>query len=406
MNIAEKIDYDIVIVGGGLVGSSLACALADTSLSILVVESAAAQPEPSSEYDIRVSAITSASRNFFQSIGVWQAMRDRRMGEVREMKILDAEGSGSLHLDSADIAESSLAHIIENSVIRRALFDRLQTLANVRYLDNSRIEQVGSEEQFIQLLLNGTESITTRLVVGADGARSAVRDWAEIPVSGWPFDQTAIVATVKTELAHQSVAYQRFLSTGPLAFLPLDDPNTSSIVWSADTELAKQLIALPENEFIKKLEVAFDNQLGDVIEISERASFPLALMHAEHTVHHRLVLVGDAAHRVHPLAGQGLNLGLADVAALAEVLLNADQDAGSSRLLRRYERWRAGDTRFMVALMDVFKRLFGDRQPIVQGVRNFGMDLIDSNKLLKQLLVLFASGTTGDVPALLKQDRS
>jgi len=403
MRIANKTDYDLVVVGGGLVGSALACALGGSGKSVLVLESGSAQTDMPGEYDLRVSAITGASANFFKAIGAWDRMRQARMGEVREMQIWDEGGSGSLHLDAADTADACLAYIIENSVIRTALYQRLQQLSNIRYLENTKVELVSIEDD--RVILNaGGNRISTRLVVGADGARSIVREWAQIESSGWSFAQTAIVATIKSEFPHEYTAYQRFLQTGPLAFLPLDDLHTSSIVWSADTERAEELLAMSGAEFISELASAFENRLGKLQLISQRAAFPLSMMHVEHAIAHRVALVGDAAHRLHPLAGQGLNLGLADVAALAEVISNDVADVGAWKILRQYERWRSSDTRLMVKLMDLFKRTYGSQQPVVKGLRNFGMDLVNSNSALKQLIANFASGDKGDSPALLRRN--
>lgn len=399
-----KADVDIVIVGGGLVGSALACALGNSDYSVLVLESGNAREAITDEYDLRVSAITGASKNFFESIGAWSAMQDMRMGQVREMQIWDEGGSGSLHLDAAETGEPCLAHIIENSVIRAALYQRLQSFANIRYRDNATIEFVRMDDDVVRLRVNG-EELDTRLLVGADGARSAVRQWAEIPTAGWSFEQTAIVATIQTEKSHGFVARQRFLGTGPLAFLPLDDEHHCSIVWSADTVRAQELLALADDEFIDELGEAFEHRLGTMKLASKRAAFPLSLMQSEQAISHRVVLVGDAAHRMHPLAGQGLNLGLADVAALAELLREADADPGARKLLRRYERWRAGDTLLMLRLMDVFKRLYGSPQPLVKGVRNFGMDLLNGSGPMRRLITAFASGASGDIPSTLKTGR-
>ena len=402
MPIPKQPDYDIVIIGGGLVGSALACALGDSNKSILVLESGSAQIDIPSNYDLRVSAITHASANFFEAVGAWDDMRKARMGEIREMQVWDEGGSGSLHLDAADTAEPCLAYIIENNVIRTALYQRLQQLSNIRYLENATADLVSIEDDRI-ILESGGNRFSTRLLVGADGARSVVREWAQIETSGWSFAQTAIVATIKSEHPHEHTAFQRFLHTGPLAFLPLDDSHTSSIVWSADTERARELLALSDDDFISELEMAFENRLGKLELNSQRAAFPLSLMHVEHTIAHRIALIGDAAHRVHPLAGQGLNLGLADVAALAEVLTGQGADVGARRVLRQYERWRSGDTRLMVKLMDLFKRTYGTQQPVIQGLRNFGMDLVNSNSVVRKLITDFASGGKTDSPALLRR---
>jgi len=398
----SKIDYDIVIIGGGLVGSALACALGTTDKSVMVLESGSAQTEMPSDYDLRVSAITAASANFFKAIGAWDAMRQARMGEVREMQIWDEGGSGSLHLDAADTAEPCLAYIIENSIIRTALYRRLQQLSNIRYLENTSAELVAIEDDRV-VLDSGGNRVSTRLVVGADGARSIVREWSQIETSGWSFAQSAIVATIKSEHPHEYTAYQRFLHTGPLAFLPLDELHTSSIVWSADTERANELLKMSDADFVSELETAIEHRLGKLELKSQRAAFPLSMMHVDHTISHRIALVGDAAHRLHPLAGQGLNLGLADVATLAEVLSSNVADVGARKILRQYERWRSEDTHLMVKLMDLFKRTYGSQQPVMKGLRNFGMDLVNSNSVIKRAITGFASGEKGDSPALLRR---
>lgn len=399
MKASTDIDVDIVIVGGGLVGSALACALGGSQISVLVVEAGRADTGVPNDYDLRVSAITGASRNLFESVGAWEDILSARLGQVREMRVWDQGGKGALHLDAAETGEGCLAYIIENSIIRSALYRRVQGFANVRYQENAVTRLVSMGDEAVELSVND-QPIRARLVVGADGARSMVRDWAEIPVSGWSFEQTAIVATIGTEQPHEFTAWQRFLATGPLAFLPLDDVHRCSIVWSADTARANELLALDEDAFIEQLGDAFEHRLGELQLCSKRAAFPLSLMQARHCVSHRIALVGDAAHRVHPLAGQGLNLGLADVAALAEVLQGA-RDVGAMKHLRRYERWRAGDTGLMVRLMDLFKRLYGSEQPMLKGLRNFGMDLASSNSVMRQLIMAFAAGSGGDVPGLL-----
>jgi len=398
----KKPDYDIIIIGGGLVGSALACALGLSNKSVLMLESGSAPTERSTGYDLRVSAITGASVNFFKGVGAWEGMKNARMGEVREMRVWDEGGNGSLHLDSANTPEPCLAYIIENSVIRSALYNRLQQFPNVRLLENAVTELVAIEEESIVLSSSGNQ-FTTQLVVGADGARSIVREWAQIESSGWSFAQSAIVATVESEKSHEYTAYQRFLETGPLAFLPLDDLNTSSIVWSADSQRAKALLELSDEEFVSELESALDHRLGRLELKSQRAAFPLSMMHVDHTITHRMALIGDAAHRLHPLAGQGLNLGIADVAALAEVVSGSHKDVGAMRVLRQYERWRSEDTRLMVRMMDVFKRTYGSREPAVRALRNFGMDLVNSSSVVKQVIMNFASGEKGDSPELLRR---
>ena len=398
MSPLSKVDYDVVIAGGGLVGSSLACALGGSALRVLVIETGPEPIDTGPEYAQRVSAITTGSRNFFRAIGAWEGMQQRRMGLARSMRIWDAGGSGQLRLDSADVAAPCLAYIIENNIMQGALYEQIRSLSNIEYIAGSTVRNLIADEHHLVVETHNGRSVTARLIVGADGGQSFVRQWAQIPTTGWSMQQFAIVAWIRTAQPHDDTAIQRFLPTGPLAFLPLDDAHYCSIVWSADTDYANQLARLDDHDFRQALTEASEGVFGDIEEMGPRARFPLSIMHAERTTGYRSVLVGDAAHRVHPLAGQGLNLGIADVAALAEVLLETGGDVGREKVLRKYERWRAGDTRFMVGLMDGFKRLYGSEQPLVQGIRNFGMDLVDGNRLLKQLIMHFAAGDREQLP--------
>ncbi len=399
------VKYDVLIVGGGMVGSLLACALGDSYLKVAVLERTPAIPPPEEEYDLRVSAITLASRAIFEAIGAWRGMEARRISTVQAMHVWEAVGSGSIRFDSAEIGEPCLAYIIENSVILAALQERLQQFINVHYLCPLEVEEINIFEDNAAVTLKDGRDLRARLLVGADGADSYVRQAVGIDASGFSFDQKGIVATVITEKPHGHVARQRFLSTGPLAFLPLDEAHTSSIVWSADTARAEELLALDDAAFTAQLQEAFD-ALGKIRSVSPRAAFPLALTHAKAYTATRTALIGDAAHTVHPLAGQGVNLGFLDAATLAEVLLEAGakkKDIGSLSVLRRYERRRKGDNLAMLAATSGFKLLFGSSLPGVGFLRNLGMDLTDAATPIKNLIMRRASGLAGDLPKLARR---
>lgn len=397
-------DFDILIVGGGMVGATLACALGDTALRIGVIESAEApQMEwPEEEFDIRVSAITRATERVFAGIGAWQGMVRRRVEAYSRMLVWDATGSGSIHFDSADIGEPNLGHIIENRVILAALLERMAGFGNVELIRPAQVASLERQSDSALLVLQDGRRLLTRLVVGADGANSRVRELAGISTTGWPYEQTAVVATIKTSKYHQDACWQRFMPSGPLAFLPLPQ-GLSSIVWSTTPERAAELVKLPESEFLDELQQAFGDRLGRMESTGPRGAFPLLLRHANSYCAERLVLVGNAAHAIHPLAGQGLNLGVSDAAALAEVLLEAHankQDIGELAVLRRYERWRKADNVAVMAAMDGFKRLFSNDNGALKLLRNLGLALAERSGPAKTLMIRRAMGLSGDLPRL------
>ena len=396
--------YDVVIVGGGMVGAALACALGNTVLKVAVLDHAPAAAPPDQSYDQRVSAITLASQAFFENVGVWDGMARRRISPVREMRVWSEGGQGAIHFDAAEIGEACLAWIIENSVIRNALLERLQHFTNVHYLCPVQVQDINLTEEAATLTLQDGRNLRTRLLVGADGADSAVRRAAEIETQSLNLNQKSIVATVVTGKPHGQIARQRFLTTGPLAFLPLDEPRTCSIVWSADSARADQLLMLDDAAFTAELQNAFGDALGKIETIGPRAAFPLALSHAKAYTAARVALIGDAAHTVHPLAGQGVNLGFLDAAALAEVLLDAgEKDIGAHLVLRRYERWRKGGNLSMIAVTGGFRYLFGNDLPLVSQLRNAGLEFTNSVTPLKNFIMRRASGLEGDLPKLARR---
>lgn len=396
--------YDLIIAGGGMVGSALACALGTADLKIALLEGLPLERiRPGEKLDSRVSAISHASQRIFAAVGAWDGMTAWRVSPFRDMRVWDATGFGQIHFDSVAIGEPLLGWIIENRVIQFALLERARQLPAVELLCPAALETAQALDNGCWWVrLNDGRELTTRLLVGADGAQSRVRQLAGIKTSGWGYGQTAIVANVRTTEPHQETAWQRFLPTGPLAFLPLAD-GRCSIVWATPPEQADALLVLNEAEFAEALAEAFDQRLGAIVEVGPRAGFPLRLQHARAYVQPGLALIGDAAHVIHPLAGQGVNLGLLDAATLAEIILDAvaaGHDFGSLKALRRYERWRKGDNLLMMGVMDGFKRLFGQAPPPVRLLRNLGLNLTDAAGPLKHFIARRAMGLTGDLPRL------
>jgi 2-polyprenylphenol 6-hydroxylase len=398
-------ECDVVIIGGGMVGATLAALLGDSVLRVAVVEPAPPQCDwPEDSVDLRVSALTAASQRILDAVGAWPAMVALGVSPFREMRVWDASGNGEIHFDCADIGEPRLGHIVENRVIQRVLFERLRSLANVRMFCPAALESLAVGAGAEARLADGTV-IRARLVVAADGANSRTRTLAGIRVRGWSYDQKAVVATVATESSHQATAWQRFLPDGPLAFLPLRD-GRSSIVWSTRPEHAEHLLAAEAGDFMNELAEAFAHRLGRITGCGPRAAFPLRLQYADNYIGARIALVGDAAHAIHPLAGQGVNLGMLDAAALAEVLRDAvaqGRDIGATPVLRRYERWRKGDNLTMMLIMDGFKRLFGATAPPLRLARNLGLTLTDNAVPVKNLIIRHAMGLKGDLPQIARQ---
>lgn len=408
MNTAVNQDYDIIIVGAGMVGATLACALGQQGFRIGLVE--AREPNfnwPADSVDQRVSAITCASQKILESVGAWPVMREQRISPYREMRVWDATGTGAIHFDSAELGTPLLGHIVENRVTLFALHQQLQALDNVSLLAPMRIAQLDINADRAQVELDNGKKLTASLVVAADGSRSKLRELVGIETSGWDYQQHGVVAHIVTSQSHQETAWQRFMPDGPLAFLPLSD-GTSSIVWTTTPEHAEKLLAMGEANFLDELQKAFGDKLGRMLKCGPRAAFPLRMQHAEKYTLPRFALLGDAAHTVHPLAGQGVNLGFADAASLAEVLVDArnkKQDIGSHKILRRYERWRKGENLTMLSTMDGFKRLFGSTQPIMKWLRNTGLQLTNRTRPLKNMIMRQAMGMEGDLSRLAKGQR-
>ncbi len=392
---AETRQVDIAIVGAGMVGASLAGALADTGLSIALIDSHQAPRDwPAEGFDLRVSAITRASERLFDTIGAWSGMAARRVSPFREIHVWDAGGPGVVHFDSAEVAETHLGHIIENRVIVAALHERLAEMDEITFHCPLRLTAVRRAGRETVLEGENGERFRCRLVVGADGGRSWVRRQAAIPVRGWDYDHHAVVSYVRTERHHAETAWQRFLPSGPLAFLPLTE-GWSSIVWSTSPQQAAELCAMPEDQFACELESAFEYTLGAVEAVGPRAAYPLRFFDARRYIAPGLALVGDAAHTMHPLAGQGVNLGLADVTSLVEVLKAArakGRAIGSESVLRRYERWRKADNLTMLATVDGFKRVFGSELLAVRAARNLGLGVAGRVAPLRNTLMRVAMG--------------
>jgi 2-octaprenylphenol hydroxylase len=395
--------FDIAIVGGGMVGLTLAAALEHTDLRVAVIEG----KEPSSELDempdIRVSALNRASEHVFKNLGIWEGILCRRAAAYRQMDVWEKDSFSSIQFDSDALGQPDLGHIVENRVIQLAALDKVRQLPNVTLLMPARCQSMAVGENEVWLTLDSGESLTARLVIGADGAQSWVRQQQDIPLIHWDYGHHAIVATIKTAEPHHQTARQIFTPEGPLAFLPLSEPDLCSIVWSTDPDKARALMDLEQKQFGQNLSSAFDCRLGLCELVSERAVIPLKMRYARDFVSDRLALAGDAAHTIHPLAGQGVNLGLLDAASLAQEIIalwQQGKDIGIHKYLRPYERWRKAEAAKMIAAMQGIKETFDGSSPVKKLFRGAGMAMMNQLPGVKHELMLRALGMRGTLPQL------
>lgn len=391
---------DIAVSGGGMVGATLACACARAGFRVAVIEPREPPPfDPESGFDLRVSAISPGSETVFRTLGVWPLIENRRTCIYRRMHVRDAAGSGSISFEAARLGHSHLGHIIENNVIQDALREWLRADRNVVWLCPGTLKGFETTRDSVIVSLNDDAVLEARLLVGADGARSMTRTLAGIDFPVRDYHQRAVVGTVEPQHAHQGTAYQRFLPTGPVAMLPLGKRHCS-IVWTTDEDHAKELTEMPEREFCEHLSAASDGFLGTILRSGKRAAFALRGGQAGSYVLPGVALAGDAAHIIHPLAGQGVNLGIMDAAILAEVLAGSSRDIGHILTLRRYERARRADNEIMMRAMEGFNHLFASQLAPVSFARNAGLSLTDALPPLKSLFMRIAMDITGERPRL------
>ena len=394
--------YDIIIVGAGLVGASLACAIAQqtsaTHLRIALIEaSAETQHFSGAHFDPRVVALTQASQNLLSQIGVWKTIVNNRVCAYHDMEVWDAEGTAKIHFNAAEVRHHYLGHIVENSVIVNALREQLAQHKNITLIQPVKVVGLIRGDK-THIALDNELTLTTDLLIAADGAHSKVRELAEFATREWDYGHTAIITTVQTQLPHQATAWQRFMRTGPLAFLPLpsvDKKYFCSIVWSAEHALADELMALNDADFCARLGIAFEHKLGDVLHAAQRFAIPLRQRHAKTYIQPQIVLVGDAAHNIHPLAGQGVNLGLLDVIALAHEIERAGERGiplSDYSILRRYQRARLTNNLSMMSAMEAFKRLFSSNSLMLAWLRNSGMRQLNSLTTVKKIIIKSAMG--------------
>jgi 2-octaprenyl-6-methoxyphenol hydroxylase len=408
---AEKVGdirAEVTVVGGGMAGLTLALALASAGLEVALIERDDPALWADQTFDGRVSAIATGSRRVFETLGLWPAMA-AEAAPVLDIRVTDDDQPLFLHFDHAELGQGPLGHIVENRLIRAALLgavDRFPSLALIAPRGIAAIERNGREAAVI---LDDGRAVTAPLVVGADGRASPVREGAGINQTEWRYDQAAIVTTVTHERPHEGVAEERFLTPGPFAILPMTDDDAgrhrSSIVWTERRDLVPALLDLGAADFNGALGERFGDHLGAVAATGPRWSYPLGLSLAEAYVADRLALIGDAAHGIHPIAGQGLNLGIRDAAALAEVVVDAARlglDFGMKTVLEDYQRWRRFDNVALAGATDVLNRLFSNAFGPLRLIRGLGLAAVNRFGPARRLFMREAMGLAGDLPRLVR----
>ena len=399
-------DSELVIVGGGLVGLTLAAACAGAGLDVTVIDREDPARIVGEEFDGRTSAIAFGSQRILAGIGAWDDVA-AEAEPIWEIRVADRDSPLFLHYRHSEVGPDPLGYIVENRVLRRALLARVGKLRNLRHLAPAGAAAAERKASSVTVTLDGGGSIRGLLLAAADGALSPLRRAAGIRTVEWRYPQTAIVCTVWHERPHLGIAIEHFLPAGPFAILPMSG-DRSSIVWTERAALAPRLLALGAAEFHLELARRFGDFLGRLEVVGPRWSYPLSLMHAARYSAERLALIGDAAHVIHPIAGQGLNLGLRDVAALAELIVEARRiglDIGNSETLARYERWRRFDNTALAAVTDGLNRLFSNEIPPLAAIRDAGLATVNRLPPLRRLFMRHAMGTVGTLPRLVRGER-
>lgn len=401
-------DSDLIIVGGGLNGPALALAAAQAGFSVTIIDSLPLDTRKRVDFDGRSYALAHASMRLLRGIGIWPVISDKAQ-PMLEIKVTDGRaGEGPspwmMHFDHAEIEEGPMGFMVEDRHLRRAFLDAMGDEDRITHLSGETVvaQEMGTASATVTLA-SGTQ-IAGKLLIGSDGRKSGTAERAGITRNGWGYGQTAVVCAVNHDKPHGGIAHQFFMPAGPLAILPLTG-DRASIVWSETEARAAELMAMTDAEFLSALRPAFGSFLGQISLTGGRFSYPLGLTLANSFVENRIALVGDAAHGMHPIAGQGLNAGLRDVAALADVLEQArgrGEDIGSAQVLARYQQWRRFDTATLALATDTFNRLFSNDNPLIRTARDVGMGLVNATPALRRKFIREAAGLAGDLPRLMR----
>lgn len=402
----EVTEFDVLIVGGGMVGATLGRALADTNLRIGLIEQRVPAPyEPEQAHDLRVSALSLASKNILESCGAWEGVLSRRYCPLKRMRVWETAGIGDTTFNSEDIGYPELGFIVENRIVQLALWDQFAAQDNITTYAPAVISSIECHGSSNQVTLASGDVLTSRLLVAADGGASQVRQAAGLGVVAEEYSQQALVLYVKTAYPQQDITWQRFYPAGPRAFLPLSG-SYGSLVWYDTPETIKRLMALDDESLLEEAYAAFPSELGEIDTLCGRGFFPLKRQHALSYGKEGVVLLGDAAHMIHPLAGQGVNIGMHDVASFSELLHEAivnGEDIGAEILIKRYEKQRRNHNTLMMTTMDLFYRIFKDEKKPISLLRNLGLQIAQRVTPARNKAMKFAMGIEGPLPAMAKR---
>ncbi len=405
---SESTRTQVLIVGGGMIGLSFAAALGQAGIDAVAIDRDSPEARTDPGYDIRTTAISYGNRRLLEGLGIWPAL-EPEAAPILDIRIADGNAPVFLHYDHTEVGDEPFGHIVENRTIRRAMLAALDAAPTVAHRAPAALAALETAPAGITARLSDGRRITADLVVGADGRGSLVRRLAGIGTTGWAYRQKAIVCAIAHEVPHDGVAVEHFYPDGPFAILPMRDDEhgtpRSSIVWTVPERRADAFLRLPENDFSDELQRRAGDFLGRVRWIGSRAAWPLGVLHAERYTADRVALIGDAAHAIHPIAGQGLNLGMRDVASLAEILADSARlglDLGWPDGLARYQRWRRADVLSLIAVTDGLNRLFSNDLPPVRVARDIGLAAVGRLPPLKRFFMRHAMGTVGQLPRLLR----
>ncbi len=406
--ILSSMKNDLIIVGGGLNGPALALAAANAGFSVTIIDALPTAVRSLRDFDGRSYALALTSKRLLQGIGIWNAVADNAQ-PMREIKVTDGRaGEGAapwmMHFDHAEIEEGPMGFLVEDRHLRGAFLAAMDNHDLITQIDGARVVAQSTSADGVSVTLDNGDTVAGHLLIGSDGRSSGTAERAGIKRIGWGYDQTAVVCAVEHVKPHDGIAHQFFMPSGPLAILPLTG-NRSSIVWSETTTRAAELMTLNDDAFIDALRPAFGSFLGQINLTGARFTYPLGLTLAQRFIAERTALIGDAAHGVHPIAGQGLNAGLRDVAALAQVLTEArarGEDIGGAQPLARYQEWRRFDTTTLALATDTFNRLFSNDNPLLRAARDLGMAAINATPSLRRGFIREAAGLTGELPRLMQ----
>lgn len=388
-------NYQVTIVGGGVAGALLALYLGKARVNTCLIDKGKPSLKLANPFIGRTTSLNLSSINSLREAGIWETI-EKNSQQFEEIYVWDAEGSSSVQFNAAEISRKDLGVIVHNNIILEAIFNELEKIPEIRLIEDDSLMDIKHDPHKVEISTHAGLNIMSELLIGADGSLSKVRDLSQIPIRTWSYQQQALVASVVTEKSLNKTAFQIFTDTGPIALLPLaQGSNEASLIWSTDEEYGQKILKLERNLLMQELRLKTEDRFGEIICKEDIDSFPLHQLHAKKFYKGRSILVGDSAHTIHPLAGQGLNLGIADVKELSELLTSANRYGRAlydKEILRSYSKKREPESYKMIALMEAFKRGFGSENIWIKLGRSFAFDFANNTKVLKQRLIKEAAG--------------